>query len=106
VKLIGLSIDTVQSHELWSVDIRETQGAAVLFPIISDLDRSVAKLYGMLHPFHDESHTVRTLFVIDPLKKIRLTMAYPQSVGRNFNEVLRIIDALQLSDAFPGCDAC
>ena len=99
VKLIGLSIDNVTSHEQWLHDIRETQGSTVHFPIIADVDRSIAGLYGMLHPNHDETHTIRTVFVIDPAKKVRLTLAYPQTCGRNFEEVLRAIDSLQLTDA-------
>jgi alkyl hydroperoxide reductase subunit AhpC len=99
VKLIGLSIDTVFSHEHWLQDIRETYGAVVHFPIVADVDRSVAKLYGMLHLNHDDTHTVRTVFVIDPAKKVRMTLAYPQSCGRSFDEILRVIDSLQLTDA-------
>jgi alkyl hydroperoxide reductase subunit AhpC len=99
VKLLGLSIDTVFSHEEWLLDIRETQGATVHFPIVGDLDRSVALSYGMLHPEHDSNHTVRTVFVIDPAKKVRLTIAYPQTCGRNFDEILRAIDSLQLTDS-------
>jgi len=99
VKLIGLSIDTVVSHEQWLHDVRDLHGAVVNFPIIADIDRSIATLYGMLHPNHDSNHTVRTVFVIDPAKKVRLTIAYPQSCGRNFDELLRAIDSLQLTDA-------
>ena len=99
VKLIGLSIDTVVSHEQWLHDIRDTMGANVHFPIVADIDCSIATLYGMLHPNHDSNHTVRTVFVIDPAKKVRLTIAYPQSCGRNFDELLRTIDSLQLTDA-------
>jgi thioredoxin-dependent peroxiredoxin len=99
VKLIASSIDTVVSHEQWLHDIRDTVGANVHFPIIADIDRSIATLYGMLHPNHDSNHTVRTVFVIDPAKKVRLTIAYPQSCGRNFEELLRTIDSLQLTDA-------
>jgi alkyl hydroperoxide reductase subunit AhpC len=99
VKLIGLSMDTVVSHEQWLHDIRDTHGVNVHFPIIADIDRSIATLYGMLHPNHDTTHTVRTVFVIDPAKKIRLTIAYPQTCGRNFDELLRTIDSLQLTDA-------
>jgi thioredoxin-dependent peroxiredoxin len=98
VKLIGLSGDTVQSHEQWARDIRDSQGIAVNFPIVADLDRRVAALYGMLHPHHDEVHTVRTLFIIDPSKKVRLTLAYPQTCGRNVEEILRAVDSLQLTD--------
>jgi thioredoxin-dependent peroxiredoxin len=97
-KLIGLSGDTLQSHEQWARDIRESQGIAVNFPIVADLDRRVARLYGMLHPQHDEVHTVRTLFIIDPGKKVRLTLAYPQTCGRNVAEILRALDSLQLTD--------
>jgi alkyl hydroperoxide reductase subunit AhpC len=100
VKVLGLSLDTVQSHEQWSQDIRETQGTAINFPIISDLDRQVAHAYGMLHPQHDPYHTVRTVFIIDPRQRIRLTMTYPQSCGRNFDELLRVIDSLQLTDGY------
>ena len=99
VKLIASSIDTVVSHEQWLHDIRDMVGATVHFPIIADIDRSIATLYGMLHPNHDSNHTVRTVFVIDPAKKVRLTIAYPQSCGRNFDELLRTIDSLQLTDA-------
>src|SRR5918994_1953220 len=98
VKAIGLSIDPVESHKGWSADIRETQGAAVNFPIIADPDRKVANLYGMMHPAHDEVFTVRTVFVIDAAKKIRLMITYPQTCGRNFDEILRVIDSLQLTD--------
>src|SRR6202048_4534475 len=99
VKAIGLSIDPVDSHKGWLKDIQETQGHAVNFPIIADPDRKVANLYGMIHPSHDEVYTVRTLFVIDPKKKIRLFITYPQTTGRNFDEILRVIDSLQLTDA-------
>jgi AhpC/TSA family len=100
VKVLGLSLDTVQSHEQWSQDIRETQGTAINFPIVSDLDRRVATAYGMLHPLHDPYHTVRTVFVIDPRQRIRLTMTYPQTCGRNFDELLRVVDSLQLTDGY------
>ena len=99
VKLIGLSIDTVQSHEQWLQDLQELQHISIHFPVIADLDRRVASLFGMLHPNHHESFTVRSLFVIDPDRKVRLTITYPQSCGRNFDEVLRAIDSLQLTDA-------
>ena len=99
VKAIGLSIDPVASHQSWAADIRETQGYAPNFPIIADPDRKVAGLYGMIHPAHDEVYTVRTVFVIDPKKKIRLMITYPQTTGRNFDEILRVIDSLQLTDA-------
>jgi len=99
VKAIGLSIDPVDSHKGWAKDIQETQGYAPNFPIIADPDRKVANLYGMMHPAHDEVYTVRTVFVIDPVKKIRLMITYPQTTGRNFDEILRVIDSLQLTDA-------
>jgi thioredoxin-dependent peroxiredoxin len=99
VKVIGLSVDSLQAHRTWSLDIRETQGYELNFPIIADSARNVARLYGMLHPQHDELYTVRTVFIIDPQKKIRLTVTYPQTVGRNFDEILRVIDSLQLTDA-------
>jgi thioredoxin-dependent peroxiredoxin len=103
VKPIGLSIDTVYSHQQWIQDIRETQGVFVHFPIVGDLDRSIAKLYGMVHPEHDAPFTVRTLFIIDPKKKVRLIIAYPQTCGLNFDEVLRAIDSLQLTDEHAVC---
>ncbi|HWN90767.1 MAG TPA: peroxiredoxin, partial [Verrucomicrobiae bacterium] len=99
VKAIGLSVDPVTSHKGWAADIQETQGHAVNFPIIADPDKKVADLYGMMHPAHDEVYTVRTVFVIDPKKKIRLMITYPQTTGRNFDEILRVIDSLQLTDA-------
>jgi alkyl hydroperoxide reductase subunit AhpC len=98
VKAIGLSVDVVDSHQRWADDIRETQGYALNFPLIADSDRKVARLYDMIHPQHDELYTVRTVFVIDPKKKIRLTLTYPQTAGRNFDEILRVIDSLQLTD--------
>jgi len=100
VKTIGLSIDPVESHKGWAEDIKETQGAALNFPIIADPQRKVADMYGMMHPQHDEVYTVRTVFVIDPQKKVRLMITYPQTTGRNFDEILRVIDSLQLTDAY------
>ena len=99
VKAIGLSIDPVDSHAKWAQDIKETQGYAPNFPIIADPQKKVAELYGMMHPAHDEVFTVRTVFVIDPKKKVRLLITYPQTTGRNFDEILRVIDSLQLTDA-------
>ncbi len=98
VKAMGLSVDPVEDHHGWSKDIEETQGAAVNFPMIADPDRKVAELYGMIHPNASDTLTVRSVFIIDPNKKIRLTMTYPASAGRNFNEILRVIDSLQLTD--------
>ncbi len=99
VKAIGLSIDPLDSHLGWAADIKETQGHALNFPIIADPERKVANLYGMIHPSHDEVYTVRTVFVIDPKKKVRLMITYPQTTGRNFDEILRVVDSLQLTDA-------
>jgi len=100
VKAIGLSVDSLESHQRWANDIQETQGQALNFPLIADADRKVASLYGMIHPKHDELYTVRTVFVIDPQKKIRLTITYPQTAGRNFEEILRVVDSLQLTDRY------
>jgi len=99
VKIIGLSVDSAESHAGWEKDIQETQGQAVNFPMIADADRKVAGLYGMIHPQSDPALTVRAVFVIDPQKKLRLTLTYPPSTGRNFAEILRVIDSLQLTDA-------
>lgn len=98
VKVIGLSVDTVESHRGWAGDIEETQGYALNFPLIGDEDRKVADLYDMIHPNADDTLTVRSVFVIDPNNKIRLTLTYPASTGRNFDEILRVIDSLQLTD--------
>ena len=98
VKTIGLSVDGVEAHERWADDIAETQGHALNFPMIADADASVAALYGMIHPDTDATVTVRSVFVIDPAKKVRLVLTYPPSAGRNFQEVLRAIDSLQLTD--------
>ena len=98
VKVIALSVDDVTSHNGWIEDINETQGCTVNFPIIADADRKVAELYDMIHPNADNSLTVRSLFVIDPNKKVRLIITYPASTGRNFNEILRVIDSLQLTE--------
>jgi thioredoxin-dependent peroxiredoxin len=98
-KVIGLSVDPLPSHAGWEADIRETQGHAVNFPMIADPDQTVSRLYGMIHPEADPDVTVRTVYVIDPDKKVRLTLTYPPSCGRNFEEVLRVIDSLQLTDS-------
>ncbi|ROT98266.1 peroxiredoxin [Marinobacter halodurans] len=98
VKAIALSVDDVESHKRWINDINETQGCTVNFPILADGDRTVSTLYDMIHPNADDSMTVRSLFVIDPNKKVRLMITYPASTGRNFNEVLRVVDSLQLTD--------
>ncbi len=97
VKPIGLSVDPLKDHEGWSKDIEETQGAALNFPLIADADRKVSTLYGMIHPNADNTFTVRSVFIIGPDKKVKLTLTYPASAGRNFNEILRVIDSLQLT---------
>ena len=97
VKVIGLSVDPVDSHEQWEGDIEETQGTAVNFPMIGDPDRTVSDLYDMIHPNADDTLTVRSVFVIGPDKKVKLTLTYPASTGRNFDEILRVIDSLQLT---------
>jgi alkyl hydroperoxide reductase subunit AhpC len=97
VKVLGLSIDPLASHEQWANDIKETQGCALNFPLIADADRKVSTLYGMIHPNASDTLTVRSVFVIGPDKKIKLTLTYPASTGRNFDEVLRVIDSLQLT---------
>lgn len=96
-KVIALSVDPLASHHEWIKDINETQNTEVNFPIIADADRKVATLYDMIHPNASESFTVRSVFVIGPDKKIKLTLTYPASTGRNFNEILRVIDSLQLT---------
>jgi alkyl hydroperoxide reductase subunit AhpC len=98
VKIIGVSVDPVDSHRGWLEDIEETQNAKVNYPIIADPDRKIAELYGMIHPAHDEVFTVRTVFVVDPKKKVRLMITYPMTTGRNFDEILRVIDSLQMFD--------
>jgi thioredoxin-dependent peroxiredoxin len=98
VKAIALSVDDVESHKGWINDINETQGCQVNFPIIADQDRKVSELYGFIHPNASDTLTVRSLVIIDPNKKVRLIITYPASTGRNFHEVLRVIDSLQLTD--------
>ncbi len=100
VKRIALSVDPVDSHKEWIEDINTTQNTSVDYPIIADEDRKVAELYDMIHPNADTKLTVRSLFVIDPNKKVRLTITYPASTGRNFDEILRVIDSLQLTDGY------
>ena len=98
VKVVGLSVDSVEDHLSWAADIAETQGQVVNFPMIGDPDGTVADLYDMIHPNAANTLTVRSVFVIDPANKVRLTITYPASTGRNFDEVLRVIDSLQLTD--------
>lgn len=97
-KPLGLSTDTVEEHLAWVKDVEETQGVTLTFPIVADPDLKIAKLYDMIHPDQSETAAVRSVFIIDPAKKIRLTMTYPMSVRRNFDEILRVIDSLQLGD--------
>lgn len=98
VKTIALSVDSAESHQGWICDINETQSTTVNYPILADPDRQVADLYGMIHPNSLNNLTVRSVFIIDPAKKLRLTITYPASTGRNFEEILRVIDSLQLTD--------
>ena len=100
VKAIALSVDDAESHKGWINDINETQHTTVNFPILADGDRKVSQLYDMIHPNASETVTVRSLFVIDPKKKVRLIITYPASTGRNFDEILRVIDSLQLTDNY------
>jgi len=97
VKPIAVSVDPLSSHEGWIKDIEETQNVTMNFPLIADEDRKVAELYDMIHPNQTEKVTVRTVFVIGPDKKVKLTLTYPPATGRNFNEILRVIDSLQLT---------
>lgn len=97
VKMIGLSVDPLDSHQGWAKDIEETQGAALNFPVIADADRKVSDLYDMIHPNANDTFTVRSVYVIGPDKKVKLTLTYPASTGRNFDELLRVIDSLQLT---------
>ncbi|HBB30977.1 MAG TPA: peroxiredoxin [Cyanobacteria bacterium UBA8803] len=99
-KVIALSVDDADSHKGWIGDINETQNTTVNYPILADVDKSVSELYGMIHPNANAKVTVRTVFVIDPNKKLRLTITYPPSTGRNFDEILRVIDSLQLTDNY------
>ncbi len=98
VKAIGLSVDPATSHKGWEKDIEETQGQALNFPVLADPDKKVSDLYGMVHPEADPTITVRSVFIIDPAKKVRLILTYPPSTGRNFDEIVRVIDSLQLTD--------
>jgi thioredoxin-dependent peroxiredoxin len=100
VKVIAVSVDDVDSHRRWIGDIEETQKTKMNFPILGDADRKVSKLYEMIHPEANDTLTVRSVFVIDPKKKVRLVLTYPASTGRNFDEILRAIDSLQLTDNF------
>jgi alkyl hydroperoxide reductase subunit AhpC len=99
VKILALSVDGVESHKEWLSDINETQNTTMNFPILADENRNVSTLYGMIHPNANNTLTVRSVFIIDPNKKLRLTLTYPASTGRNFDEILRVIDSLQLTDS-------
>jgi alkyl hydroperoxide reductase subunit AhpC len=99
-KLIGLSVDSVESHQKWKGDIQETQGSALNFPLIGDENREVANLYDMIHPNALETLTVRSVYVIGPDKKVKLTLTYPASTGRNVEEILRVLDSLQLTAGY------
>ncbi|MFP5321576.1 MAG: peroxiredoxin [Acidimicrobiia bacterium] len=100
-KVIALSVDSLEDHKGWAPDIGEVGGTELNFPIIADQDRKVAELYDMIHPGEGDTSTVRTVFVIDPSNKVRLNLNYPKSVGRNFTEIRRVVEALQLTDAMP-----
>ena len=97
VKVIGLSVDELTNHEAWSNDIEETQGAAINFPIIADSDKKVSDLYDLIHPNASDTTTVRSVFIIGPDNKVKLIITYPASTGRNFEEILRVVDSLQLT---------
>jgi alkyl hydroperoxide reductase subunit AhpC len=99
VKMLAVSVDSVQDHERWIGDIEETQKASMNFPLLGDTDRKVAKLYDMIHPEANDTLTERSVFLIDPNKRIRAIITYPASTGRNFTEILRVIDSLQLTDS-------
>lgn len=96
-KIVGISVDSVDSHREWSNDIAETQGQGLNFPLVGDEDRAVATLYGMIHPKAFQTGTVRTVFIVGPDKKVKLTLTYPAAIGRNVDEIVRVLDALQLS---------
>ncbi len=101
VKAIAISVDPLESHKGWAPDIAEVGGTGVNFPLIADQDHKVSELYDMIHPSAGDTSTVRSVFIVNPKNKVRLTLTYPKSVGRNFGEILRVIDALQLTDAVP-----
>jgi thioredoxin-dependent peroxiredoxin len=101
VKAIAISVDPIESHNGWAQDIAEVGGTDLNFPLIADSDRKVSELYDMIHPGEGDTSTVRAVFIVDPKNKVRLILTYPKSVGRNFGEILRVIDALQLTDAAP-----
>jgi alkyl hydroperoxide reductase subunit AhpC len=100
VKVLGLSVDPLSDHKAWAGDIEETQSQALNFPLLADADRKVSDLYDMIHPNANDTLTVRSVFIIDPNRKVRLIITYPASTGRNFDEILRVIDSLQLTDGY------
>jgi alkyl hydroperoxide reductase subunit AhpC len=100
VKVLGLSVDPLSDHKAWVGDIEETQAQALNFPLLADADRKVSDLYDMIHPNANDTLTVRSVFIIDPNRKVRLIITYPASTGRNFDEILRVIDSLQLTDGY------
>lgn len=100
VKVIGLSVDPADAHERWIQDINETQNTTMNFPVIADANKEVSQLYDMIHPNADDTQTVRSVFIIDPNKKVRLTLTYPATTGRNFDEILRVIDSMQLTEKY------
>jgi len=99
-KVIGLSVDGLKEHQGWIGDIKETQGHALNFPLLADADRKVSELYDMIHPNMDATATVRSVFIIGPDKKVKLQITYPMSTGRNFDEIIRVLDSLQLTANF------
>ena len=101
VRVMGVSVDPVESHNSWAQDITDVGGTDLNFPLIADQDRQVSELYDMIHPGEGDTSTVRSVFIVDPENKVRLTLTYPKSIGRNFGEIIRVIDALQLTDAAP-----
>ncbi len=101
VKVLAVSVDPTDKHDEWKGDIEEVGGSSVAYPIIGDEDRSVSELYGMIHPGEGDTSSVRSVFVVDPANKVRLSLTYPKSVGRNFDEIVRAVDALQLTDSGP-----
>src|SRR6516165_11680612 len=101
VRVIGISVDPIDSHNGWAKDIAEVGGTDLNFPLIADPDRKVSEVYDMIHPGEGDTSTVRSVFIIAPNNKVRLTLTYPKSVGRNFDEIVRVLDALQLTDANP-----
>ena len=100
VKVVGLSVDPLDSHQSWAGDIEETQGAALNFPLLADPDKTVADLYDMIHPNANDTLTVRSVFIVGPDNKVKLNLTYPASTGRNFEEILRVIDSLQLTAGY------